>query len=385
MRVLILGAGPAGLSAAIAMSRLSTPTSPINITVIELRPAVQTTGGSVHMTPQSLQNLDQLGVYRRLKPQGIPVHGIDVISMQTGMIEGTIKKVEPKEDGIVGMRVLRHTVVTTMISTIEEEYSDHVTIRFGMRVTSVHESKDEIVLEFDNGEIIEGDVLLGCDGLHSATRRLYVDPERVKVYSGRTAVIGFLNAPEPSASGVQLANGDDSLHETCIFKLGAGSLLLSFYEPTRSKIFTGSVMPHAEPNGDLRDGWKAIGADLEEVKKHFYEQTLKEDKVRGLSEAMDNVQEWQFWPIYTLNPGGTWALGRAILLGEAAHAMPVQGESIGIAIEDGILLAREFEQHRSKTIGQIFIDYENIRRPVIDVLYESAVQYWNAIHIGSSS
>jgi 2-polyprenyl-6-methoxyphenol hydroxylase-like FAD-dependent oxidoreductase len=65
--------------------------------------------------------------------------------------------------------------------------------------------------------------------------------------------------------------------------------------------------------------------------------------------------------------------------------MPVQGESIGIAIEDSILLTRAFEQRDSKTIEQMFTEYEKLRRPIIDSLYDAAVQYWNAIHVGSSS
>jgi 2-polyprenyl-6-methoxyphenol hydroxylase-like FAD-dependent oxidoreductase len=273
------------------------------------------------MTQESLLHLNSLGVYHHLEPQGIPVHEIDIIPISKGVIETTVKKVEPTKDGIVGLRILRHTLVETMVKVIEEEHSEHVTVRFGMKLTSAHETDDKIVLGFENGESVTGDVLLGCDGLHSATRLLYVDPERKKMYSGRAAVIGFYDAKEPSVSGVRLADGEECLRESCIFKLDAGSLLLSFYEPTRSKIFTGSVMPHEEPDGDLRDGWRAIGSDILAVKKHFYEQRWTEDKVTGLAEAMDQVTEWQFWPIYTLGPGGIWVRGRALLLGEAAHAV----------------------------------------------------------------
>jgi 2-polyprenyl-6-methoxyphenol hydroxylase-like FAD-dependent oxidoreductase len=62
--------------------------------------------------------------------------------------------------------------------------------------------------------------------------------------------------------------------------------------------------------------------------------------------------------------------------------MPPQGESTGIAIEDGVLIARILSQHTTKTeatrtevtrsIEQLFADYESVRRPEIDKHYKAA-------------
>jgi dienelactone hydrolase len=52
--------------------------------------------------------------------------------------------------------------------------------------------------------------------------------------------------------------------------------------------------------------------------------------------------------------------------------MPPQGESTGIAIEDGVLIARILEQSSTKSIDQMFADYEKVRRAVIDKHYVDA-------------
>jgi hypothetical protein len=70
--------------------------------------------------------------------------------------------------------------------------------------------------------------------------------------------------------------------------------------------------------------------------------------------------------------------------------MPPQGESTGIAIEDGVLIARILSQHTTKaeatrteatrtevtrSIEQLFSDYESIRRPDIEKHYKAAEKW----------
>lgn len=49
--------------------------------------------------------------------------------------------------------------------------------------------------------------------------------------------------------------------------------------------------------------------------------------------------------------------------------MPPQGESTGVAIEDGILMAHVLSRRDSRTVPQMLADYEQLRRKDIDALY----------------
>lgn len=57
--------------------------------------------------------------------------------------------------------------------------------------------------------------------------------------------------------------------------------------------------------------------------------------------------------------------------------MPPQGESTGVAIEDGVLIARILQRHTERSIPQLFDDYEKLRRAPIDKLYKESVWRWD--------
>lgn len=52
--------------------------------------------------------------------------------------------------------------------------------------------------------------------------------------------------------------------------------------------------------------------------------------------------------------------------------MPPQGESTGISIEDGVLIAEIFRRRESRSVEQLFSDHEAVRRDVIDKHYRDA-------------
>jgi len=53
------------------------------------------------------------------------------------------------------------------------------------------------------------------------------------------------------------------------------------------------------------------------------------------------------------------------------------GESMGVAIEDGVLIARVLARHPERTVAQLSADYETLRRPVIDKMYKTTIRRWN--------
>src|ERR1700712_2014929 len=59
--------------------------------------------------------------------------------------------------------------------------------------------------------------------------------------------------------------------------------------------------------------------------------------------------------------------------------MPPQGESTGLAIGDGVLLARVITSSPGKSIQETFQSYEKTRRPRIDVAYKEAVSRWENV------
>jgi 2-polyprenyl-6-methoxyphenol hydroxylase-like FAD-dependent oxidoreductase len=320
IEILIMGAGPAGLSAAIALSKISTTTNPIRVTIIELRSEIQTIGGAVNLTPLALQYLDYLGAGTRLRSKGYKIDSIDIISLRTGGLLGSLWK------GLDSLRVLRQEIIESLVQTAHLEHGERVQIRNGMRVTSIEEKrtmdgKSKVVLRLDTGEKIEGDVVLGCDGLHSAARRLYVEHDRQEAYTGRVVVMGFAGAGE-SDSIIGQSNGGSDFGGTALIQGQTGSLLVTYFEPSKSKVFLASVMGMAEPkgDGDLRDGWELLGSDGAGLKKDILRR-YQSGRIHGVEQLISDCEEWNLYPVYKLPPGGSWRRGRVLLLGDAAHAV----------------------------------------------------------------
>ena len=57
--------------------------------------------------------------------------------------------------------------------------------------------------------------------------------------------------------------------------------------------------------------------------------------------------------------------------------MPPQGESTGFAIEDGVLLGHVFSRRGSRSIEEMFRDFEVLRQPVIDKHYADSIWAMN--------
>jgi len=173
--ILVLGAGPAGLSAALALSQMSRAepslSPPLRVTVLELRPEPATLGGTINLTPLGLRYLDRLGVGPRLRPLGVRVRAIDMISLRTGARLGSLW------DGVDALRVRRAALVDALLETCRDaDHAATIEVRFGVRVTAIAETGEpegdgRVVLQTADSGTIEGDVLIGADGIVSGRPR----------------------------------------------------------------------------------------------------------------------------------------------------------------------------------------------------------------------
>ncbi|EXL91309.1 hypothetical protein NOF04DRAFT_18083 [Fusarium oxysporum II5] len=384
MQIIIIGAGPAGLAAALALSQRTIQGSPPRITILELRPKVETLGGTILLTPLALRYLDVLGVGSQLRKLGIPVRGVDVVALRTGR---TLGQMFPGTDVL---RVMRHHLVQCMADAVAELPKDRVNLRFGARVTDIQQLDDQgddegtvrVDVQFDadkSQESISCDILLGCDGIHSFVRTTVVDRERKRTYSGRAIAYGYVNCDSPGHIGVTTSSGKPVLRDSTMIQGQHGSFLMTYFEPSREKVYALAIMPMAE-NQDAREGWKALGEDKLTLKRDIVAR-FKEGSIKGL-ELIINESDWYFYPVYMLPPEGRWSKGRVLLLGDAAHAMPPQGESTGIAIEDGVLFGHVLSEGISTGVPYVMEAYEALRRHGIKKLHAETMFRWNA---GSSS
>lgn len=323
--IVILGAGPCGLSTAIALSKLSAlnpALPPLKITLVEVRPELQTIGGTVNLTPIAMRYLDYLGAGRQLRENSIALNtGVDAISLRTGWRLGNVW------GGVGARRTARYALVRSLFDVVNRDYSNSVKFLWGQRVTDISEANDQVQLKFEDQSTLQGDILLGCDGIHSATRHLWVEPTREKEYSGRAVTMGWAynaaNQGKDAASGpITMRSGQLALRDTAAFSTTGGTMIASFYEPTRQDIFVAHVRKMAEQDVAGQDGWQLLGKDQEAVRKEVID-VYSGGRINGLQDTIAKCEDWHVYPIYALPPKGMWHKGRVLLLGDAAHAVSI--------------------------------------------------------------
>lgn len=95
-----------------------------------------------------------------------------------------------------------------------------------------------------------------------------------------------------------------------------------------------------------------------------------------LDPLLEATDQWTLYPVHKLAPKGKWCSQSTILLGDAAHAMPPQGESTGHALEDAIIFARVMASNIDRGLSEVFNAYQKVRRERIDKAYEQSAFGW---------
>ena len=156
LRILVVGAGVGGISAARALLR-----DGHDVTVFERRTDTRPGGGAVTVWPNGATVLAQLGVDMAGAGQLLSTvristsNGHQLMSIAADRLGGPVR--------MVPRRVLLHRL-------LEGFPPDR--IRCDARVLSADGTSDGVRITFEDGGYADGDLLIGADGLHSTIRRI---------------------------------------------------------------------------------------------------------------------------------------------------------------------------------------------------------------------
>jgi 2-polyprenyl-6-methoxyphenol hydroxylase-like FAD-dependent oxidoreductase len=360
-QVLILGGGIAGVAAALAITKHNK----IPVRIFEIRPELSTIGGAVNLTPNALRYLEHLGVLDQILETTAEVPRIDLYALRTGKKISQIDYDDTEKFKFRARRVLRSLLLDSLHAGLKQA---GVEIEFAKKATNISSTESGVEVVFSDGTRAKGDILLGCDGIHSFVRSAFVEPDRKPVYSGIATAYGMVDADKLS--------GRLPFETTAMYSGRKGSILMSYYDKQKTKLYSGVVMETAEAGS--REGWKLKGEDRNSVKENISDRFGScPDPLIG--ELVRETEEWFLYPVYKLTPRGKWQKQRCILLGDAAHAMPPQGESVGLALEDVVLFSRLLQKHQAKEAEDIFVLYELLRRDRIEAAFDEANFGWEKV------
>ena len=324
-RVLIVGAGIAGIASALAISRELTPFLPdLQISVYERNDILSTSGGAINLTPVAQRHLDQLGILAELDRMGTEggadIDGIEMFSSRSGKSMGTIGFTDRKGNGYngyKGRRVMRIILSVAMMAVVKR--TKNVEIVFGKKLVKGEQKEDRAVLHFKDGTVAEGDLVLGCDGVHSATRTLWVDPKCPSEYTG----ISFVQ----TALSAKSIKSPIHFRGTAMNVSRHGSMLTSYCDRDREELFVAAIVEFDKellPFYRLESGreWRTraiIKETLGEEMRHRFGKSV----FPCIREIANKDTDWMLYPVYQVPQRARWYNDRALLLGDAAHAVRI--------------------------------------------------------------
>jgi len=318
-----------------------------------------------------LRLLDLLGVYDEICLRSPKLaKGTVYSSRGTNLGELELGIWSAKKTGYMSMRIKRTDLQTILLDKVRQL---GIPVYFDKRIVAIEEREDDVEVTFSDGTRDTAQLLLGCDGIHSSVRSLYVDSQISPEYSGIATIYSFI----PTVSLHPPTSAMTSMTATYI-PHGVFAVMPCSTSSDVLYWFFSYEVP-IPSSGDSREGWEEHSRREEDGFKAAllgFLNTVQMEWGAFVRDVVKKTETVKFYPIFRLPLGGRWYRGRCLLLGDAAHAMqPHVGQGVSMALEDAFLLSRLLEATSpSESLSTLFKKFDSIRRPRVEKFYGYASQ-----------
>ena len=163
--IVIVGGGIGGLFAANALIAQG-----LKVSVYEQAPTLSEVGAGVYITPNCVRQLQRVGVGPAVERWGARVGNKSQYFHHDGTVIAGVQVTDTSGwNATYGMH--RADLVGMLVKSLSQDV-----VHTGRRCTGYERHGQIARVTFDNGEVAEGDVVVGADGIHSVLRQ-YVHPE----------------------------------------------------------------------------------------------------------------------------------------------------------------------------------------------------------------
>lgn len=340
MRILIIGAGIGGLTAALTLLNKG-----FEVVIYERSSELEEVGAGIQIGSNGTKVLYALGLGSALEKVAFKPQAAEMRLGDSGRVIFALPLGDSVEKRYHSpyLNIHRADLQRILVDAVREKAPN--AIHLAHEVKELEQTSEQVTVHFLNGESAQGDILIGADGIRSVIRKELFDIEdgqftgmaawRMTVPTNRLPK----NLVPPKAT----------------VWVGAGKHVVTYY--LRGGDLVNLVGVVEQVNWPY-DGWTCRGSkqDILAAYEGWH------PTIRRIMEAGDETEYYQ-WALRDLAPLASWFKGRVTLLGDACHAMlPFMAQGAVMAIEDAWVLAAKLAAH-PQDIAQALQQYENTRKP----------------------
>ena len=335
MKVLVCGAGMAGLGAGISLGQFG-----FSVTLVERAKHLRVNGSPIDIRGDSVRMAQEMGVLDAIRARRVTMSEVIVFVDRDGKTLVDIPQEEisdSKEDVEIPREDLGDILYRALPKGTE--------VRFGDWIQSLSDDGSGVDVTFKSGRRERFELVVGADGVHSATRRMIFGPEKDYIKH-----LGFYVALADLPEEV----GADRMNP--MFNFPGAMIGIARYRNRALGVFNFRSLWIDYDYHDL-NAQKAILANA--FAGH------NEWKIPQLVAAALRDPELYFDSVSQIHMPG-WHRGRVVLVGDAAAcATGLSGRGTSLAITGTRILAEALSR-RPGDLEKAFAEYEQRQRPYVD-------------------
>lgn len=314
-KVLIIGGGIGGLSAAIALRKIG-----LSVTVCEASSRNSLKGAGILQPQNSFEVLKALGIYEQCINKGFQLNFLKILN-KDGVIISEISE-RFMDESLPGRNAIWRSELSEILVTKAQSLG--VNIEWNKVLKSYTERENEVNVTFEDKSTLTCDILIGFDGIRSKVRDIMLGRNIYPQFLGMGSWRFPIEFPK-----------NKSFNETLMFHNGSTKI---------------GIVPLSESAG-YAFILKPVKIDYWDDKMTRYERVMSiVDQFKGAStlikEGLSKDSPIIFTLVEEVALEENWYSNRVVIGGDAAHASaPNLAQGAAMAIEDAIVLAEEIDKH----------------------------------------
>lgn len=310
-RILIIGGGFSGMSAAIQLRKQGA-----EVDLVEIDPGWRSYGAGISLGGATLRAFRTMGILDAFLAQGSATDGVD-LCLPHGPKVAELPTPRIAGGDVPGGGAIMRPVLARILA--DATRASGANVRLGCTFTTIEQDAEGVEVGFTDGSRQRYDLVIGADGLYSKVREAVFPHAPRPQYSGQAVWRAVLpRPPEISTAtmwmGPRIKPGVNPVSKTEMY------LFVTEPRPTND---------HVDP--------ASFPALLRNLLADFPAPTLQ-----AIREQIGPDSQIVYRPLEGLLMPRPWFSGRVVLIGDTVHATtPHLASGACIGIEDALVLAEE--------------------------------------------